>query len=155
MIREGTSGDNWIDRLIDRLGLSLYRRVGFFILAGGTAAAANLAARFALNAFLPFEAAVALAFLVGMTVAFVLYQGAVFGNPRTPLGGRIWRFCVVDAVAIAITLAVSSLLARWLLPSIGWTFHPFEVAHFVGVGAPAVWSFFAHKHLTFASRPAF
>jgi hypothetical protein len=42
-------------------------------------------------------------------------------------------------------------LARLVLPAIGWDFHPFEAAHFVGVAAPAVSSYFLHKHYTFAS----
>ena len=68
-------------------------------------------------------------------MAFGLYQ-VVFGNPGTPLSHRIARFCLVDAVGLAIALAVSSLFARVLLPAIGWTFHPFDFAHLAGVAAP-------------------
>ena len=41
-------------------------------------------------------------------------------------------------------------MARLVLPAIDWDFHPFEIAHFVGVAAPAISSYFLHKHYTFA-----
>jgi putative flippase GtrA len=127
------------------------RQLALFIVSGTLATGVNILSRYLLNLIMPFEAAVAIAFCIGAAVAFGLYQ-VVFGNPGTPLGQRIMRFCVVDAVGAAIALAVSSLFARILLPAIGWTFHPFDVAHLAGVAAPAAWSYLGHRHLTFAAR---
>jgi putative flippase GtrA len=33
---------------------------------------------------------------------------------------------------------------------LGWTWHPFEIAHLCAVAAPAITSYFLHKHYTFA-----
>jgi putative flippase GtrA len=41
-------------------------------------------------------------------------------------------------------------MARLVLPAIDWQYHPFEVAHLVGVAAPAISSYFLHKRYTFA-----
>jgi putative flippase GtrA len=43
-------------------------------------------------------------------------------------------------------------MARLILPGVGWTFHPFELAHLCGVAAPAISSYFLHRHYTFAGN---
>jgi putative flippase GtrA len=45
-------------------------------------------------------------------------------------------------------------MARLVLPAIGRNSDPFELAHFVGVAAPAVSSYLLHKHFTFARSRA-
>jgi putative flippase GtrA len=128
------------------------RQLTLFVVSGTLATGVNVLSRYLLNLVMPFEAAVAIAFCIGAAVAFGLYQ-VVFGNPGTPLGQRILRFCAVDAAGVAIALVVSSFAARVLLPAIGWTFHPFDFAHLAGVAAPAAWSYLGHRHLTFSARP--
>jgi putative flippase GtrA len=60
------------------------------------------------------------------------------------------RFIWVNLFGAALAWAISSIMARHALPLIGWTWHPFEIAHLCGVAAPAVTSYFLHKHYTFA-----
>ena len=120
-----------------------------FVATGSIAAVSNLVARYLLDFFLVFEVAVVLAYLVGMVVAFILFQKVIFGDPQTPLRRRVFRFCVVNALGAFLALVVSSLMARVVLPAMSWTFHPAEVAHFVGVAVPAFTSYFLHKHYTF------
>lgn len=120
-----------------------------FVATGSIAAISNLIARYLLDFFLVFEVAVVLAYIVGMVVAFILFQKVIFGDPQTPLSRRIFRFCVVNALGAFLALAVSSAMARIVLPAAGWTFHPAELAHFVGVAVPAFTSYFLHKHYTF------
>lgn len=120
-----------------------------FVATGSIAAISNLIARYLLDFFLVFEVAVVFAYIVGMVVAFILFQKVIFGDPQTPLGRRIFRFCVVNALGAFLALVVSSAMARIILPALGWTFHPAEVAHFVGVAVPAFTSYFLHKHYTF------
>jgi putative flippase GtrA len=122
-----------------------------FIAIGGVAAAANLVSRYFLDFVMPFEAAVVLAYGVGMVVGFFLFRRTMFQGHAIN-GGLIRRFVWVNIFGAALAWAVSSVMARQLLPSIGWTFHPFEVAHLCGVAAPAITSYFLHKHYTFA-RP--
>ena len=45
---------------------------------------------------------------------------------------------------------VTILLARFILPAIGWTFEPAATSHLVGIASPVVTSYFAHKYFTFA-----
>lgn len=120
-----------------------------FVATGSLAAITNLVARYLLDFVMPFEAAVVLAYMVGMVVAFLLFQKVIFGNPDTPLKRRLSRFIQVNILGMALAWLVSTGMARMLLPAIGWTFHPFEVAHFTGVAVPAFSSYFLHKFYTF------
>jgi len=120
-----------------------------FVATGSVAAIANLASRYFFDFVMPFEVAVVLAYAVGMVVAFVLFQRMIFGNPGTPLRRRMIRFTQVNLIGMALAWAVSSVMARLVLPAAGWTFHPFEVAHFVGVAAPTFSSYFLHRAYTF------
>lgn len=121
-----------------------------FIAVGGVAALANLAARYFLDFVMPFEVAVVVAYGVGMVVGFLLFRGTLF-RERAITRGMILRFVWVNIFGATLAWAVSSVMARQLLPAIGWTFRPFEVAHFCGVAAPAITSYFLHKHYTFAA----
>jgi putative flippase GtrA len=120
-----------------------------FLGVGGIAALANLVSRYFLDFVLPFEVAVVLAYMVGMVVGFFLFQKMLFGgsgiDPR-----RVMRFIWVNIFGAALAWAVSTLMARQALPMLGWTWHPFEIAHLCGVAAPAITSYFLHKHYTFA-----
>ena len=120
-----------------------------FVATGSIAAVTNLIARAILDNVLPFEAAVVLAYIAGMVVAFILFQRAIFGNPGSPLRRRIFRFTLVNMLGLAIATIVSTLLARQVLPALNWTFYPFAVAHFIGVAAPTLSSYFLHKHYTY------
>ncbi len=120
-----------------------------FVLTGGLAAIANLASRYLLDMVLPFEAAVALAYVVGMVIAFVLFQRTIFGDPGTGLRRQIIRFTQVNLLGGVLTLLLSSALARYIFPAVGWTFRAYDFAHFFGVCAPAISSYFLHKHYTY------
>ena len=121
-----------------------------FIAIGGLAALVNLVSRYLLDYIMPFEAAVVLAYMIGMVFAFFLFQKLIFGGSSGHRSRRVVRFVQVNLVGAGLAWAVSSLMARLLLPAIGWDYRPFEVAHFVGVAAPAISSYFLHKHYTFA-----
>ena len=120
-----------------------------FVATGSLAAIANLVSRFFFDFVMPFELAVVLAYIVGMAVAFVLFQRVIFGNPDTPLRRRLTRFTQVNLLGMALAWSVSTAMARLFLPAIGWTFHPFEVAHLIGVAAPTLSSYFLHRHYTY------
>jgi putative flippase GtrA len=62
----------------------------------------------------------------------------------TPIGN------LRDLSLHALAWAVSTVMARIVLPATGWTWQPFEVAHFCGVATPAISSYFLHKYYTFA-----
>lgn len=120
-----------------------------FLGVGGIAALANLCSRYVLDILMPFEVAVVLAYMVGMVIGFFLFQKMLFGG-----GGietrRVVRFVWVNLFGATLAWAVSSIMARQILPGLAWSWHPFEVAHLCGVAAPAITSYFLHKHYTFA-----
>lgn len=120
-----------------------------FVAIGGGAALANLVSRYFLNFVMPFEVAVVLAYMVGMVVGFVLFQKLVFSKQ----GFRrrsVPRFVWVNVFGATLAWAVSTVMARQVLPLLNWTWHPFELAHLAGVAAPAITSYFLHKYYTFA-----
>ena len=123
-----------------------------FLVAGGIAAAANVLSRIAFSTFLGLEAAVVLAYCVGMLVAFVLMRSQVFPPSDKLLSRQVMVFVGVNLAAVLQTLVVTLVLARWLLPAIGVRHYVEEIAHVVGVCVPVVTSYFGHKHFSFASR---
>ena len=125
------------------------RQFAGFLVAGGIAAAANVGSRILFSRLVGLELAVILAYLVGMTVAFVLMRAAVFPPSAAPIGRQVALFAAVNLAALLQTLVVTLLLARWLLPAAGLRSHVEEIAHIVGVGVPIVTSFFGHKYLSF------
>ena len=120
-----------------------------FLGVGGVAAAANLISRYFIDFILPFEVAVVLAYMVGMVVGFFLFRNTLFKGYAVDTR-LIMRFIWVNLFGATLAWAISSIMARHALPLIGWTWHPFEIAHLCGVAAPAVTSYFLHKHYTFA-----
>jgi putative flippase GtrA len=120
-----------------------------FLVAGGLAALANMGSRWLLDLVLPYVPSIVLAYLVGMTTAFLLNRRFVF----TASGNGLWRqvgwFTAINIAALAQTVLVSLLLSRWLLPAIGWTWQAETIAHVVGVIVPVFTSYVGHKRLTF------
>lgn len=120
-----------------------------FLLVGAVAAAANISARWLLSFIMPFEAAIVVAFAVGVAIAFFLNRVIVF-QTRARAGQQFRRFVAVNLLALGQVWLVSVGLARWALPLIHFTWHAETVSHVVGVASPAVTSYFAHKHFSFA-----
>jgi putative flippase GtrA len=99
---------------------------------------------------MPYVAAIVLAYCIGMATAFVLNRRFVFTGTDTPVVRQAGWFVLVNLAAVAQTLVVSLLLARWGLPAIGWDWQVETVAHAFGVAVPVVTSYFGHKWLSFA-----
>jgi putative flippase GtrA len=121
-----------------------------FLAVGGFAAVVNVTARYLLNFAMGYSAAIVVAYLIGMTTAFILSKRLVF--ERSSLGTRIelLRFALVNVAAIAQVWAVSIGLAEWLLPWMGIETYRYDIAHIIGVAVPAVTSYLGHKHYSFA-----
>ncbi len=120
-----------------------------FIALGAVSAGVNFASRFAYSVVLPFEAAVAAAYLTGMAVAFVLFRAFVFPGSSKPLRAQVLAFVLVNLAGIAQVWTLSVLLDRVILP---WAHYPGPreaTAHALALAVPALTSFFGHKLLTF------
>jgi putative flippase GtrA len=123
-----------------------------FILVSGVAAIVNLSARWAFSLITPFEWAVAIAFFFGLITAFTLGRHVVFGASGRGLGSEFVRFLLVNLASLALVWSISVLLARIAFPAIGLTWHPDDIAHFIGVLSPAALSYFGHRAYTFAPK---
>ncbi len=120
-----------------------------FLLTGGLAAAMNFGSRILFNQWMGYSAAIVLAYLVGMTTAFVLARHFVFKQGGQSLHQSAMYFVLVNAVAVLQTWAVSVGLADYALPAIGVQRFVHEIAHAVGVVVPVFTSYLGHKHLSF------
>lgn len=122
-----------------------------FVATGGFAAGVNVASRWVLSLVMPYPAAVAVAYLFGMTTAFVLSRLFVFESDAD-VKGQFARFALVNVVAFAQVWLISVGLAEFAFPYLGFTWHAETIAHLIGVASPIVTSYLAHKHFSFAPR---
>jgi putative flippase GtrA len=122
-----------------------------FLSTGGVAAIVNLLSRYELNKIMSFEAAVALAYLIGMLTAYVLARRFVFQASGRSVASELKRFTIVNVFSLAFVWSISIGLANYLFPAIGFVWHADDIAHFIGVAAPAAASYFGHRAYTFSS----
>jgi putative flippase GtrA len=130
-------------------GSQMTRQFLLFLASGGFAAAMNWGSRFLFSLWMPFEFAVVLAFGVGLVSGFVLMRLFVFGAAKRPALPQAGRYFLVNMAALAQTLVVSVVLARWALPAVGIHEHAEAIGHLAGVLIPVVTSYFAHRIYTF------
>ena len=120
-----------------------------FLVTGGIAALVNFGSRILLNHWMPFPAAVAVAYLLGMVTAFVLARAFVFAGSTQSVQRSATFFVLVNLVAIAQTWIISMLLAYYVLPALGVQHYVNEIAHAVGVMVPVFTSYLGHKRFSF------
>ena len=126
-----------------------FRQFAMFLAAGGLAAAVNFGSRILLGQWMGYVPSIFIAYLLGMTTAFTLNKLFVFGEARNQLHHQLFWFIAINLAAVVQTLAISLLLARWLLPAIGMNFHNETVAHAIGVAVPVFTSYIGHKRFSF------
>ncbi|MGX2030815.1 GtrA family protein [Methylocaldum gracile] len=125
------------------------RQFIYFLISGGLAALLNWSSRFLFSIWIPFEASIVAAFFVGLGSGFLLMRLYVFGGEKKPVLPQITKYVLINMLALAQTLAISVLLARWMLPAMGVMEHVESSAHLAGVLFPVITSYFGHKLLTF------
>lgn len=124
-------------------------RFARFIVAGGIAALANVGSRLLFSLWLPYVAAIVLAYCVGMITAFVLNRLFVFDSGVLGLRVQAFRFLLVNLAAVIQTIAVSLLFAEIVLPAMGFHGNIELIAHGIGVLVPIFTSYLGHRHFTF------
>ena len=128
------------------------RQLASFVVTGGAAAGVNLVSRWFFSFDLVYELAVALAYPLGMTTAFLLARRYVFAPAGDNWIGEYLRFALVNAVSFLVVLGVSVGLARFVFPMVGFRWHAEDFAHLIGVMSPILLSYYAHKHYSFGKR---
>lgn len=120
-----------------------------FAISGGLAAGINILSRIALSQIVSYQVAVTIAYLFGMTTAYVFMKLMVFEKSGQRVYQEYIRFALVNAVAFAQVWLVSMGLARYFLPAAGFGAHAETIGHVVGVLSPIATSYFLHKYFTF------
>ena|SRR5687767_3276902 len=120
-----------------------------FAAVGGFAAFANFASRIGFSRVVPYEVAIVLAFIVGITIAFVLSQRFVFEPSSNTVPKQFAWFFVINLAGLVQTFVVAVGLHRFVLPALGIEAHAEEIAHGIGVLVPVVTSYIGHKSLSF------
>ena len=122
-----------------------------FLVTGGIAALVNFGSRILFGQWMSYSASIILAYLCGMTTAFLLARAFVFtDSQRSTTHSALW-FAAVNVFAVFQTWAISLILARHVLPWAGVTTHAETIAHAVGIMVPVVSSYYGHKHFSFRS----
>ncbi|MEL7940538.1 MULTISPECIES: GtrA family protein [Pseudomonas] len=119
-----------------------------FIGVGVTAALANWCSRYALSKELNYSLAVLLAYLVGISVAFLLNRRFVFpGSPR-PIAAQAREFLLVN-IAFMPVVWVAALGFRYLFRQAGLENIADGLAHAISLAVPAFATFLIYKFFTF------
>ncbi|WP_166140886.1 GtrA family protein [Methylosinus sp. RM1] len=126
------------------------RQFACFIALGGCAALANWLSRFALERIVSFPLAVAIAYMIGMVVAFTLFRRFVFPASPQPLERQVKLFVLVNLAGVAQVWAVSMTLVYYVFPALHFAGALAEpIGHGVAIGVPTLSSYFGHRLLTF------
>ncbi|PZR43060.1 GtrA family protein [Paraburkholderia fungorum] len=120
-----------------------------FLLTGGFAAAVNWSSRIVYNMWMPYSAAIVVAYITGMITAFVLAKLFVFTKSTQSTGRSVFFFTLVNLVAVVQTWAVSVGLVYYVFPRMGFIWHTREIAHLFGVALPVFTSYIGHKQWSF------
>ena len=134
------------------IGNGGWREFVSFLITGGIAALVNLGTRIAFNLAIPFEIAVIVAYLCGMTTAYALARHYVFEPSGRSMHEEYVRFTLVNLVAIVQVWIVSVGLADAVFPRFDVTLHSYTVSHVIGVAVPVFTSYIGHKRFSFARR---
>lgn len=127
----------------------LSRDFALFLITGGFAAAVNWSSRIVYNLWMPYSAAIIVAYVTGMITAYILAKLFVFTKSTQSTGRSIFFFTLVNLVAVLQTWAVSVGLAYYVFPAVGVHWHTRDLAHLVGVAVPVFTSYIGHKRWSF------
>ena len=126
-----------------------------FLLCGGTAAAINWLARIALSLAMPFEAAIILAYAIGMTAGFLLYRHLVWPGQTGSWQSQVPAFLIVNAAGALVVLGTAVGLEHVLAGLLGASAYVEALAHGVAIAIGAFANYAGHSRITFARNRAF
>ena len=133
-----------------------------YLLTAGTATCVDVALVQGLLTLIPrdaplfFSFAVTAGALAGVSVNFLLSRRYVFARDGRTAQQQFASFAAICATILLLRLVIAALLLTLLtLPFLSWLLLPIHAAaerfaHLGSVGLVTIYSFFAHKHVSFA-----
>ncbi len=123
-----------------------------FLLVGGIAAGVNFGIRIVLSVVMSYGWAVFIAYLFGMTTAYILSKIWVFEGSGRSITSEAYYFTIVNIIAVAQVWIISVGLAQYVFPRVGINSYSEEIAHFIGLSVPIFTSFLGHKYMSFKKK---
>ena len=120
-----------------------------FLVVGIISTLCNLSSRYLFQIAVSYEIALVGANTVGVVTAFVMNRWFVFRSQNQRYLAELFRFVVVNLFGIALSWVTAVLLYRYVMPALGFHWHPDLVAHAIGIAVPVLPNYFAHKWWTF------
>jgi putative flippase GtrA len=124
-----------------------------FLLCGGTALVINFLSRIALSFFIPYVAAILVAYGIGMLTAFLLSKRFVFPRSGNSMRREVMLFVVVNLAWLPIIWLASIWLGEHVFAHILRPAYAEALGHGVAITLPTLINFAFHKFLTFRERP--
>lgn len=118
-------------------------------MAGGTAALANFLSRILLGFYLDYVPSIVVAYLIGMTTAYLICRAWVFEAQTNTAIQQIGYFILVNVFAVLQTIVISLIFANYIFSGIADVQLREAMAHFIGICVPVFTSFIGHKYLSF------
>jgi len=133
------------------LKVFMSRQFAGFLLVGGLAALLHWLARILLSLLMSYSWAVVLAYVVGMTVAFILNSIYVFPASDKPVPKQARDFFIINIAFFPIVWLVSLQLNKTLI-SVGVDSYSEEIAHAVAISFPVLATFLLYKFVAFREK---
>ena len=129
----------------------LTRQFFGFLVVGGVAALLHWLTRILLSVWLSFSSAVIIAYVIGMSVAFLLNSYFIFPRSEKARHAQARDFIWVNLSFFPIVW-LASLMINHFLKLIGMVSHTEELAHALAISLPMFATFLIYKFFTFKDK---
>lgn len=133
------------------LKLFISRQFAGFLLVGGLAALLHWLVRILLSLVVPYSWAVAFAYAVGMTIAFILNSLYVFPASDKPVKKQARDFFAINIAFFPVVWIVSMQLNKSLV-KLGIDKYSEEIAHAIAISFPVLATFLLYKFFAFREK---
>lgn len=122
-----------------------------FLAVGGFAALLHWSARIGLSLWLPFSIAVIAAYIIGMSIAFLLNSFFVFPNSEKSRYSQARHFIIVNLAFLPVVWLASLQINRYLKY---WGFSNYSeaLAHAIAISLPMLVTFLIYKLFAFKEK---
>ena len=119
-----------------------------FLIVGALAALLHWLARFILDIWMSFSAAVGLAYCVGMAVAFALNALYVFPHSDKPRVSQARDFVITNLAFFPVVWGIAVIIEK-MLRGLGFITHAGNLAHALAIPIPMLATFLIYKFFAF------